>query len=311
MADILDTYNVNSADALSSSNIESTVSAPVAKPDLSDPFGIQSYYENFYGTPALQSELETANKALTDFDLNAASFQNQLEDSLVGMNVIRGMQDKAARKASLERTGLLNTVATKQAALDTMLNKVNQGVSTAKEVRSQLSSLIASAPGAGITYTDTYEVAAKKAEDYLKKEAEEQAKDEYKQKLKEMALSLGLKTKGSTKELEKRIAKYNKEDLALAKKAKEMSIKESEANIKKKLSSGGLSDTEIQTANENDVYITLSALKSAEASRQNESWDGYLNPNDWKPVLSKWIEAGGSAMTFLSKFEKFINPSDV
>jgi hypothetical protein len=221
------------------------------------------------------------------------------------------MQDKAARKAALDRTGLVNTVATSQAALDTMLNKVNQGVATAKEVRTQLSGLIATAPGAGIAYTDTYEVAAKKAEDYLKKEAEEQAKDEYKQKLKEMALSLGLKTKGSTKELEKRIGKYNKEDLALAKKVKETSIKESEANIKKKLSGGGLSDSEINTANENDVYSVLSSLKSAEASRQDEYWDGYLNPNDWKPVLQKWIEANGSAMTFLDKFKQFINPSDV
>jgi hypothetical protein len=311
MADILNQYEVAPTDALSASNIESTVTAPVAKPDLSDPFGIQSYYENFYGTPALQSALVAANKSLTDFDLNAATFQNQLEDSQVGMNVIRGMQDKAARKAALDRTGLVNTVATSQAALDTMLNKVNQGVATAKEVRTQLSGLIATAPGAGIAYTDTYEVAAKKAEDYLKKEAEEQAKDEYKQKLKEMALSLGLKTKGSTKELEKRIGKYNKEDLALAKKVKETSIKESEANIKKKLSGGGLSDSEINTANENDVYSVLSSLKSAEASRQDEYWDGYLNPNDWKPVLQKWIEANGSAMTFLDKFKQFINPSDV
>lgn len=298
---LMATYNVNPADTFSAANITNTITSPTAPPDLSDPFGIAAYYDTQYNVGGLRNDVAGINARISEFDTNSANFMNQIENGRVGMNVIRGEQDKASRAAAVTRQGLLNELGIKQAALDTAIGQASKGVEIANNERGRLQELIANAPGAGIKYTDSFEDAAEKASDW-----------NYKQTLKSKLSELGLKTSGSKKELEKRLRKYNKSAAEEAKRDRDMDYKLKVKELNKPYyKEDGASEGDIQTANENDVFSILTSLRRAEKSRGDASDDGYINPNDWRPIMDKWVEAGGGAMDFLKKFEQFINPADV
>jgi hypothetical protein len=69
-----------------------------------------------------------------------------------------------------------------------------------------------------------------------------------------------------------------------------------------KKSGGDLTESEIKTANENTIYQALDAARQARAQVEGSGWDQFLSPDDWRPLLTKWIQAGGSASEFFDKF---------
>jgi hypothetical protein len=69
-----------------------------------------------------------------------------------------------------------------------------------------------------------------------------------------------------------------------------------------KKSGDDLTESDIKTANENTIYQALDVARQGRAQVEGAGWDGFLNPDDWKPLLSKWIQAGGSASEFFEKF---------
>lgn len=289
------------ADVYSSDNIAQAVVQPTAKLDLSDPSGIYDYYMKGEDVTAKQSQYEKDLAALGKAKSTAASRQLAIEQNpLEGMQYIVGAQSRAGQLDAAQISALADAVGVSQSALLAAKETAREKANIAMEQRSQLTSLITQYPGAKITYYDTIDSAAKKIEKYNK----QKEKDEYKDELKKQLISLGKSTKGlSTKELEKKLKKYNKEALSEAKSRSDQEWNMKVAQFNKSMSDNGLSQTEIKTKNENAIFGAISSLP--------RGTDNFTNPNDWKPLLDSWIGADMSATEFFDKFGQFINPRDI
>lgn len=229
----------------SASNMQSAVTNPTAAPNLADPYGLQnSIYANNGVDAAQQAYLAEVDK-LRKFDTGTVGQQVSISEELNPMSVIRGEQSTALGQRSLARTGFADTA---NAVRDLYLAKkdiADRQYSTAKEQRDQLTNLIVQNPGAGITYADTIDSAAAKMNSFriseeskVKKEAEQAKKDSEKSAFKDALRSLGLKTSGSYKELEKRLTKANKEAVSLAKSRSDQEYNMKIAQFNKSMSGG-------------------------------------------------------------------------
>lgn len=214
----------------SAPNITQAVTAPVTPPNLSDPYGL---YTSFMSTPeilaaqqavaqgqsainASQQALRTTTGALEGQNINA------LGGTGASVNLIGRQVGRARDLTANELAGLGETQNAAIANLATLKETAGQKYQIAQNERAQIQDLIRQTSGkAGISFTDSYETALQKTATYdekVKKEAEDKAKedkkDNYKQDLKSELRKLGLKTSGSTKDMEKRLSKYNKTTLA-------------------------------------------------------------------------------------------------
>jgi len=216
----------------SADNITASVTNPLAPPNLNDPYGLQASIYAKSGVTEAQTPYLDAVAKLREFDQGSLNQQNTIESELNPLGVIRGEQADQARLRSSQRQGMAATADTLQSAYLAKKEVADQQYQVALNERATLTGLINSNPGAKITYSDTPTTAAAKIESYrvvqekqAKKDAEEAKKDAYKSALKASLLDAGLKTKGNTKELEKRLRKYNKSAVADAKKLADLEYK--------------------------------------------------------------------------------------
>lgn len=290
---ILSAYQATPQDVFTTSNINQTATSPTPAPD--DLLGIRSQINTDLGIPGLQTSYQTAYQDLLNAKAAAREQQTALSNLPQALGVIRGEQAIAGEQASNRISALSDAAAVAQSALQAAQQEASAQFGIRQGEVEQKRSIILQYPGAGITFGDSFDTIAKKLDTYQTKVAEEEQKTAYKNSLKNIALELGLKTKGSTKELEKRISKANKQALEDAKKANELDLEYKKAQINQlKSKIGGVDEKDIITANENQVMSTLSSLPKGK--------DGMVDPQDWQPLLQSWLDAGGSYLDFMNKF---------
>lgn len=206
----------------SSPNITQAVTAPVAKPNLADPYALQDYYMNSPEMQAAKASVQAGQQQINQVNQGLRTTTTALENQNIGamgstgasVNLIGGQTARARSLAGNELSALGETQNANLAYLNTLQTDAQNRYTIAQQERSQLQDLIRTTGGkAGISYTDSYESALSKASDYTKKIAEEEKKQAYKDNLKSTALQLGIKTKGkSTGDIEKALKKYYKSE---------------------------------------------------------------------------------------------------
>jgi hypothetical protein len=254
----------------SASNVASAMTNPAQSPDYNDIYGMRTRINNELGLSAVQKEYQDAIAGLRGYDTGTQAQQTNLEGQVVPLGVIRGEQDTALRQRSLERQSLADKAAILQDRFQAVQNEANTRFNLANQERERTLSLIYQNPSAGITLTDRPDVIASKIERArlteekrvmkIQKEAEENA---YKKQLKAALIEVGQKTKGSVKELEKRLRKYNASALAEAK-----------ALAKQKSLSGGSG----AAGSNKELLAVANALK--------------LNNNDWGKTANYLADKG-------------------
>ena len=308
--DVLQTYDINPTDVLAEDNITQTVTAPAVAPD--DLLGIRNQIYAEKGITEAQQAYLDAQKATRDFKSQYDTEQQELSNRPVSMSKIVGTQ----RQHALTRQG---DYANLQTAEDLAIQAYQMKKALADEEFAfreaeiaEKKQLMAQAPEAGIKWSDSYETAIKKIAKWDREEQERIKKDAYKNYLKEQLLAMGSSVKGlSSNELEKKLKNKNKDAYEYAKKIEDLEYKKM---LKALEDTPEIDEKEILIANENLIYSNLSALPKGQ--------DGFTDPQDWKPLLEKWIEAGGSYSEFITKFSGeideygtrttgFINPRDL
>jgi hypothetical protein len=249
----------------SAPNIQQAVTNPVAKPNLSDPFGLYDHYmkspEIQSATQNVQSIQQMINKSNQALRTTTSALEGQNDRAMGGtgasINLIGKQVGRARDLTSRELSGLSENMLAAQSVLDSLRTDASNKYNIANQQRAQIQDLIAQTGGkAGISYADTYEQAIQKASKYTEKKAKEEAEkaksDAYKQSLKDMYLQLsGKPAKAmSTKELEKKVKGLSKSAQAEAKKMADLEYKTKLAQYNKLVSGegagGGYTDQEIR-----------------------------------------------------------------
>ena len=210
------------ATVYSEPNITQAVTAPVTAPNLSDPYGLYDSFMNSAEIKAAKAKvaegqglINQSNQALRT---TTTALENQNENAMGGtgasVNLIGRQVGRARTLTANELAALGENQNANIAYLSSIKEDAANKYSIAQNERAQLQELIRSTGGkAGISYTDSFESALQKATGY----AEDQKKDAEKSAFKDALRSLGLKTSGSYKELEKRLRKANKAAVSDAK----------------------------------------------------------------------------------------------
>lgn len=233
-AQTLNQYGIDPNQVLSADNIQQTINNPAPAPD--DLLGIRSSLYNTTGVNAAQAEYQAARQAASSAALGLNERLTGLRGRTVSLNKITGTQAQE-RAVSSNEIDALN--ASEQLSLGNYQAKKSEAdaqFAIRESEVTQKRSLQAQYPGAKISVADSFDQAFTKIDKY----AEDQKKEVYKASLKAKALDLGLKTKGNTKQLEKRISKVNKNALKYVNRKTELELSLLEANIKQ---------TKAQTAN--------------------------------------------------------------
>lgn len=226
---ILSAYQATPQDVFTTSNINQTATSPIPAPD--DLLGIRSQINTELGIPGLQTSYQTAYQDLLNAKAAAREQQTALSNLPQALGVIRGEQAIAGEQASNRISALSDAAAVAQSALQAAQQEASAQFGIRQGEVEQKRSIILQYPGAGITFGDSFDTIANKLDTYQTKIAEEEQKTAYKNSLKNIALELGLKTKGSTKELEKRISKANKAALEQAKKESDLKLEQMRMDI--------------------------------------------------------------------------------
>ena len=276
---LLDAFKV-SGNPYAATNIAATSTAPVAKPDMSDPLALRQFYLDQLGVGQAQTELQDINKRLGLFDTETEMTLNALENKPIRLGVVTGEQAATERSRSTTRNSLAREALAKQSFLDAARTEANTRFEISNSERDTLQQLIIKSGGrAGITFADSISEASKKLSKYEEKQAEETAKEERKQKLKDLALSAGISTKNkkggslSTKDLEKAIAKAAKKDKDLEDELNRIKVDTAKVDLqkaKKDLATAGTDgydDTEL--AQYADLVLNGLSLNSVPAKVRN------------------------------------------
>ncbi len=225
------TQAANPQAVYSASNIEQLATAPVQKPNLSDPYGLYDQFMNSAEIKAAkaavssgQADINKSNQALRT---TTTALGNQNEQAMGGtgasVNLIGKQVGRARELTANELAALGETQNANLANLSTLTVDATNRYGIAQEQRSQLQDLIRQTGGkANISFGDTFESALQKADSYMTDKAKKEKDDAYKQSLKAIALELGVKTSGSSKDLENRIKKSKKSALDDAKKLRDL-----------------------------------------------------------------------------------------
>lgn len=216
----LQSYQPTAQQVYSPANVQQATTAPAAPPNLADPMGIYSYYMNTPEVTQAQKDYQALNQKLSQFDIGTQQANLGLENQPISLNVIRGEQAQLGQQAAVTRQGLASQALVAQSAMEAARQTAQDKLNLALSQRSELTNLITQFPGAKISYADTVDSAAKKINKYQ----EEQVKKTYKDNLKQTALQLGIKTKGTTKDIEKRLKKYYGDEAAYNKTVQQLEI---------------------------------------------------------------------------------------
>lgn len=235
------TVTVTPQQVYSAANVSQTITNPVAKPNLSDPFGTYSFYMNSPEIQAARAEsqrvAEAINASRQGLRTTTTALQNQNEQAMGGtgasINLIGRQVGRARELTSNELAALSENQLATQAYLDTLTQDATAKYQIAEQQRAQVQDLIRQTGGkAGISYADTYESAVAKADSYIKKQEKEAKKEAYKDSLKQTALQLGIKTAGkNTKELEKSLKKYYKSEREYSDKIKQIELQAKQKSL--------------------------------------------------------------------------------
>lgn len=235
------TVTVTPQQVYSAANVSQTITNPVAKPNLSDPFGTYSFYMNSPEIQAARAEsqrvAEAINASRQGLRTTTTALQNQNEQAMGGtgasINLIGRQVGRARELTSNELAALSENQLATQAYLDTLTQDATAKYQIAEQQRTQVQDLIRQTGGkAGISYADTYESAVAKADSYIKKQEKEAKKEAYKDSLKQTALQLGIKTAGkNTKELEKSLKKYYKSEREYSDKIKQIELQAKQKSL--------------------------------------------------------------------------------
>jgi hypothetical protein len=200
-------YGIDPTQVLSSQNIQQTTTAPAPSPD--DLLGIRAQIYNEQGVGASQTAYQTALKAASSATLGLGERLTGLRGRAVSINKIVGQQaqERAVSQGEIDALNesarlAQSDYAAKKGNADEMFQIRNQEISEKKQIMLQY-------PGAKVTFGDSFAQVTSKLTKYQKDAADKEWKDS----LKKMALSLGVKVSGSRKDLEKRISKANKSAL--------------------------------------------------------------------------------------------------
>ena len=254
----------------SSANVSSALSNPVSAPDLSDPYGLYDYYMNSAEIKAakeqvsgFQNQINQTNQALRT-TTTALQNQNAAAQGTTGasINLIGKQVGRARELTSNELSALGENYNAAVANLNTYQTDASNRYQIAQGERSLLQSLITSTGGkAGISYTDSYEKALKKATDYTKKQSEKDA-------IKELYMNtFGSSGKGlSTKEMEKKLKKSAKSTKEYEKQVKSLSLQTSQLNLQKL-------QTEINKLKEANTYNPANAYSNSSNSSAGSGTD--------------------------------------
>jgi hypothetical protein len=231
---IVNSVGINPGAVLSGQNIAQTVAGGTPAPD--DLLGIRASLMQSTGANAAQAALQAAraasqaataglNERLTGLAGRPVSLSKitgqQAQERAVSSNEIARLQD--AEKLALE------DLQAKQEEVNTQFGIRESEITQKRALQSQYA-------GAGIKVTDSFDDAFKK----ISKFQENKEKDAYKNTLKEEARALGIKTSGlSTKQLEKKIGKGNKEALARVRAEHDLKMESMRADIAKTKSDMG------------------------------------------------------------------------
>lgn len=269
--------NLNPNGVFSTSNVVGASTAPKQRPD--DLMGIRSQIQSELGLPGLQQQYQDIFGRLQAFDQAATGTQIGLENQPVALNVIRGQQAEAGRQSAFQREGLARQAQVTQSALQAAQQEASDRFAIRQQEVNLKRQLILENPGAGITFGDSVESAAKKIKKYQdklvkeeQKRQEEMSKKEEKSRLKDMAMQLGVSTKGSRKELRDRISAQYKSD------------KDFERALKSQESSGASSgaSAKADAAKEKAFWSTADKLKSQLANEKinwAQAWETLASRN--------------------------------
>lgn len=210
-AETLARLNVDASQLFSAANVTQAITNPAPVP--TDIAGIGAWTNQKYNVDALKAESFAAK---------------QLYESALPMS--------QQRKISISKaTGIGEKIQEQlrpayELAQENYLNAANSAKEEARALESELSykrQLQTQFIGAGIKATDSIDQAMKKAEKYVEKKE----KKEYKDKLKEALRALGKSTSGSRNELEKRLAKANKSELAKLEEERQLKLEAARIDI--------------------------------------------------------------------------------
>lgn len=253
----------------SAPNIAQTTTAPVAAPNLSDPFGLYNYYMNTPDITAAKEGAKTAQAQLLERTKAAREQQQALGQNLQSTNRIRGSQQNAQQLATNDIQALNEAYTLAASNVDALTSTAKEKMAIAEQSRNEIKSLIAQTGGkAGISYADTYESAVKKAKKYEDKVAKEAKKDAEKSALREMALTAGVSTKGkSSKDIRKALEKLAKKDRGIKDELDQLKIKAAKADIAKTLNGETEKPLSIDTTDKGVQELLQQAVNSG------DSWD--------------------------------------
>jgi len=292
-------------------NINGVLTNPSAPPDYNDPLGYRARLESEVGLTDARTRSLNAMDTIRKFDQGSLAQQNYIEGQTIKQGVITGMQANQARLRGQERTSLVDEA---EAAQDFLLAKqaeVDNRYNIFNEQRDTMQQLILNNPGANIKFTDTIEAASTKLEAYAAKAK----KEAYKDKLKEIALQMGISTKGkSTKALEKKIAKTNKKALKVAQQESELkleSLRMDIANTKSLIAERGKGGSKaVSPQFQTNLQSGLAAITRGEK-------DGYIDPAQYRKwatdalANAKNEQEFKAATDYINAAYNLLNPSDI
>lgn len=278
---VLSQYGIDPNQVLSSGNIQQTTTNPAPAPD--DLLGIRAGLYNTLGVNQASQDNLNAQKAASDAALGLNERLTGLRGRAVSLNKITGTQAQE-RAVSSNEIDALNAAS---------VNALNQYQAKKSEADAQFAiresevtqkkALMAQYPGAKISFTDSFESSMKKIDNY----AQDQKKEVYKDALKAKALDLGLKTNGSSKDLEKRIGKQNKSAVADAKKKSDLELVKLQADI---------DNTRSEIANRGNVkattYTNQEITQTIDTLTQQAIQSGKSPEQAWNDTALKLRSAG-------------------
>ena len=202
---LLSALNIDPNQILQAPNVQQTLAGGTQPP--SDVLGIFTQQEAAAGVPQLQEAYQEAQKNFLDAQNLANQEQVTLQGRRKKLGVMRGEQAQAAAQAQVDLGTLQTGMTLAQSALQQAQATAQQRANLLYDEYRTKQNLLMEFPGLDINpLTDDMKSVSKA----LKKYEKEQYKKQEKRELKKMLRELGLKTKGSRRELAKRLRKHNK-----------------------------------------------------------------------------------------------------
>jgi len=226
-SNLLSFYGVDPNQVYSDANIQSTISRPEAAPD--DLLGIRDQIQYDTGYSEAKAKYDAIDKAINDYNQQSKQGVLDIGQWLQRNEAVVGEQEAYLGQRNLGLENLLLEKNTLGKRLSDLSEEVNYRTAIAEKNIDYVRDLKMQFPGAGFKMGDSMDKMESRLEKYIKKEEKRSEKKAYKEALRE----LGLSTKGSRRELERRLRKHNKEAYARAKEAEDIGLEKARLELQK------------------------------------------------------------------------------